>query len=214
MQSNDQQHLIGRLLRPFTQFSFVFAGLGCKMQLRTACLAVVASIGIFPRSAAAAPSHRLPIDLRGSSRSLQLTPAPDFRASWFSGAGCSSTDAHTTVVAQQGYCHLLGSSMGARSDGGFAGYKLTCAAGNSNGTVSFCSDATCSSCSINTPFIPGACLDNPVDTGSASVRFDCGGGGAVQGGANGLECGRCEVTYFVSAAATPMQKSWPCCSVR
>lgn len=43
---------------------------------------------------------------------------------------------------------------------GNEGYKVACNADGS-GTISFCSDRTCGSCSINSPFSSEVCLPNP-----------------------------------------------------
>lgn len=57
---------------------------------------------------------------------------------------------------------------------GNEGYRVDCAPDGS-GTMSFCSDRTCGSCAIRTPFSSEVCAPNPPQFGSSSVAIRCPG---------------------------------------
>jgi hypothetical protein len=90
---------------------------------------------------------------------------------WYSTTNCqvsaSASAEHRSIVAvEQGLCQLV-------PDTTELGYTVTCNADNS-GSISYCQDATCSTCNTNQPFNSGECLQNlPALSGSQSATVQC-----------------------------------------
>ncbi len=91
---------------------------------------------------------------------------------WFEGPGCGANIPmnfdRSIVVARQGSCNLVPNAPGNE------GYKISCEPDGS-GTLSFCTDRSCSTCPINTPFQSEVCLPNPPQYGAQSLAVRCPG---------------------------------------
>jgi hypothetical protein len=96
-----------------------------------------------------------------------LPPPGRALIAWFEQPECGELD-RTLVDVRLDVCNRVPRGQ----DGG---YKVQCAADGSIGLYSVCSDATCSNCSVQTPFASDQCLANPPQFGSASLSIRCPG---------------------------------------
>lgn len=91
---------------------------------------------------------------------------------WVGAEGCDNQlEGATHVLVPEGVC---------QHNGATTGYRISCGL-DGEGLYEVC-DATCSSCTVSTPFRPApdaldgltTCMGNAANSGSASVRFGCG----------------------------------------
>lgn len=119
---------------------------------------------------------------------------------WFSSTTCvpptaTSTDTfHTVVVAPAGICHTVPGSSAQNTP--TTGYIVTCNDAGTGGVFQTCNSNNCGSCGTNTPFTNGACLPNPANTGSNSVRLQC-----VNNGTSSVASIAASGAAFLGAAA-------------
>ena len=94
---------------------------------------------------------------------------------WNAGASCNGTQ--TSVSTPPSLCNLVPSAVSTGAGDNVvvpSSYRVVCNSGDqkNTGTIQFCSDSTCTSCSSQS-FNDNACISNPAFFGAQSLSVDC-----------------------------------------